>query len=348
MITLKNVKTLAGKIEEISIKSAVEQTIDAQGRLTALPGLIDPHVSFPTSGATPQENWISGAQSAVWGGITTVFDVPDNEPACIDQLSLKAKKALIDAQLATAGIPLNYYLFSGAEKSHLETLGQLKGETVGVKIFRNDSSNSLAVLDPNDIERAFQLAAQTNMVVAIEAEEKDKTILERALLLTEKFKGQLYISSVSTLEELAQIRKAKKNQVLVYAETSPQYLFLNDDLRLQKDQNALWEALHDGTIDTIGSSRGLTGVETTLPLLLNAVNEKRLKIDEIVKLMRLNPEAIFNIPRTHDVVLVDLELKKEVKNAQLKSTTGRSPYAGTLLQGWPMYTILKDRLFKVG
>ncbi|MEO8626374.1 MAG: dihydroorotase family protein, partial [Candidatus Limnocylindrales bacterium] len=52
-----------------------KETIDGTG-LVALPGLIDGHVHFREPGLTHEETWLTGSRAAVFGGITTVLEMP--------------------------------------------------------------------------------------------------------------------------------------------------------------------------------------------------------------------------------------------------------------------------------
>jgi len=64
-----------------------------------------------------------------------------------------------------------------------------------------------------------------------------------------------------------------------------------------------------------------------------------------LRLTHINIEQIFGLERNRDFVLVDLELTKEVKVSELQSKCGWSPYAGMVLKGWPVYTILKGEAY---
>lgn len=405
MITLKQVKTLSGMIEDLTIESEDQLDINCEGRLIRLPGLIDAHVHFRTPGAEHKENWITGAQAAINGGITTVFDMPNNTPPCIDPDSFHQKCALIDQQLKECGIPLHYKLFFGADIDHISTVGRVRDQVIGIKVFMGSSTGGLVMKDRAAIDRAFELAAQHNLMVAVHAEdeeilkkrqqmfaaEKDPSVhskirdrsaaikaTELAIELADKYNSQVYILHMSTKEELDLVRQAKKQQILVFAETTPHHLFLNTDayakwgvkvqmnppLRTKDDQDALWEAIHDETIDSIGSDHaphtleekslpygqapsGVPGVETTLPLLLHACNEGRLSLEQIVKLMRINLEQIYSLPHSQDAVLVDMEMKKTLRDEMIRSKCGWSPYSGMTLKGWPVYTIVQGKPFKV-
>src|SRR3989344_1064019 len=79
----------------------------------ALPALIDPHVHFRTPGSEHKENWESGATAAIAGGVTTVFDMPNNTPSIVDESTLDAKINLVEKQLINVGIPLSNYFYIG-------------------------------------------------------------------------------------------------------------------------------------------------------------------------------------------------------------------------------------------
>ena len=177
--------------------------------------------------------------------------------------------------------------------------------------------------------------------------------VEKALDLSLDYNTEVYFTDISTKEEVDLIRKAKRSQQLVWLEVTPQHLFLTEEdydtlgtrgqmnppLRTKQDQWALWEGVIDGTVDTIGSGHaphtlrkkarpypqspsGAPGIETRLPLLLNAFSEGKLTLNRIVELCRLNIESIFQIPTNEDYVLVDLSLIKTVEDSALKTKCG--------------------------
>jgi dihydroorotase len=197
-----------------------------------------------------------------------------------------------------------------------------------------------------------------------------------AIDLAKRHEVRLYIVHTSTAEELALIRQAKKEEFPVYAEAAPHHLFLNalhyshlgtkalvnPPLREKEDVQALWEAIEDGTIDTIGTDHaphtleekgkpfgaapsGFPSIELYLALLLNAHSQGKISLGSIVSLTHTRPQEIFRLPLNDDVVLVDLNKTKTVDNKHLKTKVKWSPYEGAQLQGWPRYTILQGQLF---
>ena len=137
-------------------------------------------------------------------------------------------------------------------------------------------------------------------------------------------------------------------------------------LKTKEDQEALWNAIDKGLVATIGSDHaphtieekksenfpyGVPGVETTLPLLLNAVNENRLTLQKVIELTSQNPAKIYGLNKgviaegyDADLVVIDMELKKEVKNEELLTKCKWSPFNGKVLKGWPIMTIVGGNL----
>lgn len=371
--------------------------------LTILPALIDPHVHFRVPGGEHKEDWRSGAQAAISGGVTTVFDMPNNTPPCVTYERFWEKKGLIEAQLREVGIPLRFGLYFGADKDNLNEIRTVKNNCVGLKIFMGCSTGGLCIDTSEAIDEAFRRAAEVKMLVAVHAEDeatlavrkkhfagatdpaihsqmrpKEAAIraTEKAIMLCAKYNTPLYILHMSTKEELELVRQAKKNGLPVYAEATTHHLFftiedyaklktfvqMNPPIRTKEDQEALWQGLNDGTIDTLGTDHaphtiaekslpfgqapsGIPGVETLLPLMLDAVSKNRLSLDKLIQLTRTNIQKIFSLPSNDDVVLVDLNKEKTVNKDEMKSKCGWTPYHGMKLKGWPIYTILRDQLY---
>ena len=400
MLTIKNVKNIKGETVTKKILSDQDEMIDATG-LTMLPAVIDPHVHFRTPGQEDKENWESGARAAIAGGVTRVFDMPNNIPACVTETLLQEKKTLINKQLSNTGIPLRYGLFFGADAGHLEEISKVKNKIVGIKVFMGSSTGSLLIDNDEVFEKVCKIAAENNLIVAAHAEDehilqelskqnpesKDpKThsknrdrkaaivALEKCIAASVRFGTKFYILHLSIKEEVALVRQAKRKGLPIYAETTPHHLFLSEDdyekwgtrvqmnppLRTKEDQKVLWDAVNEGIIDTIGTDHaphllsekdkpfghapsGIPGIETSLPLLLNARSQGKLSLEKIVELTRINTESIFKIKPNDDIVLVDLNKEKIVGDNLLKTKCRWSPFSDQNLKGWPVYTVLKGK-----
>ncbi len=363
-------------------------------RIITIPALIDPHVHFRTPGAEHKENWLTGAMAAFAGGVTTVFDMPNNSPSIIDKKTLLAKKETINEQISQSGFPLRYYLYLGATDDNFTEFKKCSDEIIGVKLFMGASTGSLLVSDLDCQKRIFAECARLGLVLAIHAEDENTILankrnwtgdlniqshsqirnyqvatnaIEKAIKLTREFGTKLYITHVSTVQELELIRTAKKTGLPVYCETTPHHLFLNTDdyghlgtlgqmnppLRAVEDNLALWEAINDGIIDTIGTDHaphtlmekkqpygqapsGVPGIETCLPLLINAYLEGKISLEKIIALTHTNIQDIFEIPAIDDTIQIDLDQTRIIKNENLKTKCQWSPFVGRELTGWPI------------
>lgn len=413
MITLKNVMIPQGEefdfvrqhhyydaaSQSFLIPSHEDKTIDAS-HLTAFPGLIDPHVHFRTPGQEYKEDWRTAAKATLKGGYTTVFDMPNNIPACVTRERLHDKKALIEQQLKDVGLPIHYELYFGADKNHFDEIHKVCDEVIGIKVFMGSSTGDLLMDDDSSLHAVFSIAAHMDMMVAVHAEDEcmiqerskqycDETshhihsvirtpevaarAVEQAISLSRLYGTRLYILHVSSIPELELIKAAKEEGLPVYAETSPHHLFLNDTfyetlhgkvqmnppLRSPEHQPALFEAIHSGVIDTVGSDHaphtveeksgpygqclsGVPGMETNFPLLLNAYSQDKLSLNEVARLTSGRVKQMFNYTGHNDIVFVDLEKQKRVEESELKTKCAWSPFAGWDLNGWPVYSLVGD------
>ncbi len=209
------------------------------------------------------------------------------------------------------------------------------------------------------------------------AEKAVKTLLH----LAKKYGSRVHIAHCSTQLELDVIRKFKDKNISV--EVTPHHLFLsekdyarygnlvkvNPPLRGLIDQVALWEGIKTGLIDIVATDHaphlmeekmlpydkapsGIPGVQTMLPLLLNAVNEGKLTLEKVVELTAYNPARLFGIKgkgiiepgADADIVVVDLDLKERICHEFLWTKPDWSPFHGWLIKGWPVMTYLNGEL----
>mgnify|MGYP001562419447 FL=1 len=246
------------------------------------------------------------------------------------------------------------------------------------KIFAEAARLNLLVAVHAEDEATINNNKQGLFHSVIRSREAAIKAVSQALELAKKYKTKLYLCHISTAEEINLVAEAKKEGVTVYAEVTPHHLFLNENdydrlgtlgqvnppLRTIKDNQALWQAINDGLIDIIGtdhaphtlkekakpypnSPSGVPGIETCLSLLLNACHESKITLNKIVELTHDNPQKIFNLPKNNDLVIVDLDLKKEVKNENLKTKCGWSPFVGRALTGWPVAVIINNKIKKL-
>lgn len=199
---------------------------------------------------------------------------------------------------------------------------------------------------------------------------------------------KLHIAHVSTTGSVEQIRCAKRAGLDVSAETCPQYLFLdakeaertgasakiNPPIREQVDQQALWSGLHDGTLDLVASDHaphapghksraswwqipsGAIGVQTMVPLLLDAHLRGKLSLAEVLHLTVEAPIRRFRLPSAAevaagadaDLMLFDPQGTWEISEDSLFSKAKNCPYLGWRLQGYIEWSMLHGTVHRGG
>ena len=147
--------------------------------------------------------------------------------------------------------------------------------------------------------------------------------VNRAIELAKKYKLQPHLCHISTRQTLELIHEAKE-KLNISIEATPHHIFL-DNTKYErygvkaKTNPPLRDSNYNITIDNLNefdsigtdhaphtieekekdtwkSAAGIPGLETALKLLLTEVNNKRLTLEQLVKLTSTNPANIFNIP----------------------------------------------------
>jgi dihydroorotase len=245
--------------------------------------------------------------------------------------------------------------------------------------------------DEGTIRRNMEIyAGEIDIMVHEKIRSVDVAVMatRQALSLSKRFQRRLHILHMSTAEE-ADILRDEKRSAPVTGEVCPQHFLLhspevyerlgtlaqmNPPLREKRHGEVLWQALKDGIIDCMATDHaphtleekdkpygkapsGMPGVETSLPLMLNRVNEGLCTLQEVVKWMCENPVRIYNVKDKGviapgydaDCVLIDMNQEKTVTNGQLYNKSNWSPYDGWTLKGWPVMTFVNGHMvFKEG
>ncbi len=202
----------------------------------------------------------------------------------------------------------------------------------------------------------------------------------RALDLARRHRKRLHVLHLSTAEEVELLRAEGNPRVTT--ETLPQYLFMdatmyaelgtrlqmNPPVRDARHGEALWAGLLDGTIACIATDHaphtveekalpfgrapsGMPGVETSLPLMLNAAHEGRCTIEHVASWMSAGPARCYDLPNKGrlevgadgDLAIVDRKKTRTVRADELQSRAGWTPFEGWSLTGWPVGTVLMGR-----
>lgn len=358
MITLKNIRTLSGNVKEHLIESTHSQVIDGQNKLLMLPALIDLDASFD------RKEWTKQALSFLPWGITTVFEAEGEDPDIV-----KKQQEALEALFKTGKTPLRLHCFlNGNDPQHFESIGKTKSYTMGIKVSYDLTKASISAPHKSALDRLFQVAAQNNRIVVFalmqgkgDAKEQRKTAynaVENCIVLAQKYSAQLCLQHLRTKEEMDLIRKAKEAGILVYAEVSyPHLLFTDQEAKVdaetsffpsRSDQDALWEAVNNRTIDLIGSGSDFRQPELLLTALIDAAHNHKMPLEKVISLTRQNVEDIFSLPPNKDVVLVDMDLQLKPSSKLISKQPLGEILKNKLFTGWPVYTIANGHIFASG
>ena len=140
-----------GRIAEIGAigEGLAGKSIDANG-LHILPGVIDSQVHFREPGLEHKEDLETGSRSAVLGGVTAVFEMPNTKPPTTSAEALAAKVAA-----ATGRIHCDFAFFVGATSGNVDDLAELERQpgAAGVKAFLGSSTGELLVDNDETLAR---------------------------------------------------------------------------------------------------------------------------------------------------------------------------------------------------
>jgi carbamoyl-phosphate synthase/aspartate carbamoyltransferase/dihydroorotase len=360
---------------------------EAEERMTILqlPTLVDAHVHLREPGYEHKEDFYSGSVAALAGGVVTMLDMPNTLPPTSTPELLREK-----AQRAQAKTVCDIALFVGATTTELDHYLPVAAKSCGLKIYVSDTFGSLRIERLELLHRFFRTWAECADVcggyrgegvtgglgpVAVHAEE---LMLPVCLALANLYGTPLHIVHVSRRSEIELIRRAKEKGYRVTCEATPHHLFLTDedaarlgplgDMRPQlataDDVAALWESM--AYIDLIATDHaphtlhekqrgsasppGVPGVETMLPLLLTAVHEGRLELDDVVERCAHAPRRIYGLEEPENsYIVVDVDAECTLSHAQMKTRVGWTPFDGHRVRGKVERVLLRgEEVFREG
>jgi dihydroorotase len=349
-----------------------------------LPGLVDAHVHLREPGYTHKEDFFSGTVAALAGGVTVVLDMPNTNPPTAtperlsDKARLAAAKAVCDVGLFVGATNTHADAYLPAAKHACalkiyvsDTFGSLRIDTLDLlhRLFRTWAEQ--AACD------GYRREGRTTGLgpITVHAEE---LMLPVCLALADLYGTPLHIAHVSRRSEIELIRAAKDRGHTVTCEATPHHLFLSSDdvprlgnrgdmrprLATPDDVAALWENLayidifatdhapHTLPEKGIGAAEmppapppGVPGVETLLPLLLTAVHEDRLSLDDVVRRCVTNPRQIYGLPEQPDTwVEVDVDCRYTLGDEAQQTAVRWTPFAGKVVCGRIEKVTLRGRL----
>jgi dihydroorotase (multifunctional complex type) len=259
--------------------------------LLVLPGLIDVHVHLRDEGKAYKEDFYTGTAAAAAGGMTTVLDMPNNDPVTMSAEALKNRM-----QIAKRRVLVNVGFYSEFPND-LDAITSIVAQgAVGFKLFMAHQVGGLNIDDDKALEEAFAKVGELGVPVAVHAEDKalltanevklkradrhdaaaflkahselvELKAVERLLKISAQVDVCLHFCHMTTAEGLDAVIEAKKSGRTVSCEVTPQHLLLSNadferyglmltmmpPLRSKKHMEALWKGIADGWVDALGS-----------------------------------------------------------------------------------------------
>ncbi|OGF52698.1 MAG: hypothetical protein A2Z21_03785 [Candidatus Fraserbacteria bacterium RBG_16_55_9] len=355
------------------------EPVDCSGRII-LPGMIDAHVHFRDFQQAYKEDWQTGGRAAIQGGVTTVLAMPNTDPPITTVKMVREQWRRAERSPVTGGV------FGGITPENLPRLPALAPHVTAFKLYMGETTGSLHIARPSVQKEAFRRVAETGKVLAVHAQQLDSSSeasdLEVALEYALQRDVKLHLCHVRTREGIELAQDAKRDGLDVTIETCPHYLFfterdltekgawlkVNPPLATEEDREHLWWALREGYVDILASDHaphtieeksrpfekapyGLPGVETGLPLMLDATQKKRLTLRRLIEVFSTRPAERFSLTQKGrievgcdaDFVIVDLERRDRVSQEMIASKCGWSPFEGFELVGWPVMTLVRGK-----
>lgn len=399
------------RISRIGEVGPASREIDARGNLV-LPGCVDLHThlaSTPTF--VPLDDFEHGTRAAIAGGVTTVVSMVYQEDG---SLKRGIERAMRDAERSLADFAFHVVVTDPSEAARAEIPGLVRDGHAGLKVFmvsprfverRDDyrlllraaaEAGAVVAIHAEDHEivaaRTAELHASGRTGVEhfpesrpVEAEVK---AVAEAIELAAATNAAIYLVHLSSRAALDTMRVGKR-RARVFAETRPLYLYLTraqfdrpdaalwvgqPPLREADDVDAVWSALADGTLDTVGTDHiphtraaklapgltfdrippGVSNLETLLPMLYSeGVRKGRLTLARLVEILATAPARIAGMyPRKGviavgsdaDLVVFDPDAPRTISAAELHSACDYDPYEGWEVTGWPEAVISRGEL----
>ncbi len=370
-----------------------------------LPGLVDTHAHINEPGRTEWEGFETATNAAATGGITTVIDMPLNSiPATTSLAALELKRST-----AKGKCKIDYGFWGGVVPGNLDELQpMIDAGVIGFKCFLIESGvDEFKMVTRQDLELAMPILAKNNIPLIVHAE-LDLPILDEHKIdttyesylhsrpqaweveavkmmidLCRKTKCRTHIVHLSASDAIEYVRAAKKEGLPFSVETCPHYLYFNAEqihpgetfykcappIREKSNQDKLWNALKDGTIDFIVSDHspctpalkclntgdfdqawgGIAGLQFSFQAVVTAARPHGLGVEACNRLMslqtsnfvQLNTKGKIAVNSSADFFIYNENLDVMVTQDSVKHKHKITPYLGHTLKGTILETYLR-------
>ncbi|MEU3509855.1 allantoinase AllB [Streptomyces longwoodensis] len=361
-----------------------------------LPGLVDTHVHVNDPGRTEWEGFWTATRAAAAGGITTLVDMPLNSvPPTTTVEHLRAKqrvardKAHVDVGFWGGALPDNvkdlrplhdagvfgfkaFLSPSGVDEfPHLdqEQLAQSLAEVAGFDglliVHAEDPHHLAAAPQHNGPRYADFLASRPR--------DAEDTAIAALVAHARRLHARVHVLHLSSSDALPLIARARADGVRLTVETCPHYLTLTAEevpdgasefkccppIREAANQDLLWRALADGTIDCVVTDHspstadlktddfatawgGISGLQLSLPAVWTAARARGHGLEDVVRWMSARTAALVGLDgrkgaiapgRDADFAVLAPDETFTVDPAALQHRNRVTAYAGRTLYG---------------
>jgi carbamoyl-phosphate synthase / aspartate carbamoyltransferase / dihydroorotase len=298
--------------------------------------------------------------------VTMILAMPNTKPPIFDDSTL-------DLALNTARekARCDYAQFLGAGPDNAATLPGLASKAAGLKMYLDSTFGELRLDDMSLWMPHFQSYPKEYPIVL----HSESRTMAAGILFAALYDRPVHIAHISLKEEVLLIKTAKERGINVTCEVCPHHLFLSKEdipgisqghpgrgevrprLATKEDVESLWKNMD--VIDCFATDHaphtlaekdsgnpppGFPGLETLLPLLLTAVDNRQLTMDDIIQKSVLNPRKIFHLPEQPETwIEVDENAEYEIRATDQFTRCGWTPFEGWKVKGKVRKVVLRDK-----
>ncbi|MGW7206172.1 allantoinase AllB [Streptomyces sp. NPDC054837] len=409
-----SVAVSAGKITAVlPYDAAVPEgaRLEDFGDHVVLPGLVDTHVHVNDPGRTEWEGFWTATRAAAAGGITTLVDMPLNSlppTTTVDNLRTKqevaADKAHIDVGFWGGALPDNvkdlrplheagvFGFKAFLSPSGVDEFPHLEQDRLARSLAEIASFGGLLIVhaeDPHHLEAAPQQAGPRYAdFLASRPRDAEDTAIAQLIAQAKRLDARVHVLHLSSSDALPLIAAAKAEGVRVTVETCPHYLTLTAEevpdgasefkccppIRESANQDLLWQALADGTIDCVVTDHspstadlktddfatawgGISGLQLSLAAVWTEARRRDHSLEDVVRwmstrtseLVGLDHKGAIEAGRDADFAILAPDETFTVDPARLQHRNRVTAYAGKTLYGVVKSTWLRgERIVQDG